>query len=160
MNKQMKYSCWAILMLSLIIHSCDSTDYSSVSGKELNIPQKIRNDRLELHASGRRTIYYIGGDFDMDKKHIDELTNRILPASTDLQSDVFVLIDRKLEEAFSAIETQVPVTVYYVDENVLNFQKTAQKRKRSFPSSLIITNPNYMIQTIQELKFNNSGSFK
>lgn len=153
MNTQIKHGLWIIPIVFLTISSCNSVDYSSLTGKELRIPEKLKNNRLELHADGNRTIYWIGEDFDRNRRHIRELIDEITPVLSDLRSDVFILVNRNLEKEFKAIETQVPVTVYYVDENVLNFPKTAQKRKKSFPSSLIKTDSGYVIKTAQELRF-------
>ncbi|MGV8096461.1 MAG: hypothetical protein AB2L24_31780 [Mangrovibacterium sp.] len=153
MNTQMKHGFWTIMVLSLIVSSCHSVDYSSLTGKELRIPGKIKNNRLELHANGSRTIYWIGEDFDRSGQHMQELINKIPKASPDLQSDVFVLVNRKLEKEFKSVQVQFPVAVYYVDENMLDFQKKVQKRKRVFPSSRIVTNSDYVIQTILPLDF-------
>lgn len=56
MNMQMKTSVGTALVLLLII-SCNSADYSSLTGKELPVPKEIKNSRLELQHDGRRTIY-------------------------------------------------------------------------------------------------------
>jgi hypothetical protein len=150
MNMQMKTGFETTLVLSLII-SCNSVDYSSLTGKELPVPKEIKNSRLELQHDGSRTIYWIGEDFDMNTENMQEVINKIPPASPDLRSDVFVLVNRKLEKEFEDFQCQFPVEVYYVDENVMDFKETIQKKKRVFPSSCFITHSDYAIEVVRPL---------
>ncbi|MGV8139566.1 MAG: hypothetical protein AB2L20_30585 [Mangrovibacterium sp.] len=147
----MKTSVGTALVLLLIILSCNSVDCSSLAGTEFPVPEKIKNSRLELQHDGSRTIYWIGEDFHRSTENIREVINKVPPISTDLQSDVFVLVNRKLEKEFEDFQSQFPVEVYYLDENVLSFRKSNQKQKQAFPSSCFITNSDYVIEVVRPL---------
>lgn len=81
------------------------------------------------------------------------MIDRIPPISFDLRSDVFVLINRKLEEEFKSVQVQFPVAVYYVDDHMMDFQKSNQKRERAFPSGRFITDSAYVIEVVRPLDF-------
>jgi hypothetical protein len=131
--------------------SCNPPDYSVLNGKELNLPNRIKNKRVELCKNGNRNIFWISEDFRISKQNVNRLIYKLqLSRSYDLKNDTFLLINNKLKNKFEKVSGQIPVPTYYVAESIMNFSEIEQYKK-SLLSSHFTTNSDYIIRSIKDI---------